>query len=266
MIDHSGGSHGKYLSWANWTVGLAGKDVVEIGGCSPVAQIRRFSPRSWMCINLDPMAVAAFNRDASQQQCAAFVAVAQDAAKLEVSSRFSVAYSINAFEHIADLRTTLDRVQQSLIPGGVLFTVFGPIWSADIGHHLSIPTDQGPLGMFDGILQPWEHLTSTPAQICERIEPRLGAKTARRVIEYVFNYPDLNRLTESDYASILRASDLRPVLVFRHKSRQRPPEGCASRTRELLWLLKKGPASSWDKASAALRFTVGFASTRLNNH
>ena len=176
MIDHSSTPHGKYLTWANCTVGLAGKDVLEIGGCSPISQLRKLFPRTWVCFNLDRAAVDEFNRDARQQQCSNFSAVAQDAATLELTSRFSVAYSINAFEHIADLHTTLDRVRQSLTPGGVLFTVFGPIWSADIGHHLSIPTDKGPIGMFDGVLEPWEHLTSTPVQIYERIEPRLGPR------------------------------------------------------------------------------------------
>jgi len=267
MTDHSATPHRKYLTWADRTVGLAGKDVLEIGGCSPVAEIQRLAPRSWVCFNLDRPAVDAFNRDAQRHQHPSFSAKAQDAATIELPAQYSVAYSINAFEHIADLRTTLEKVRLSLVPGGVLFTVFGPIWSGDVGHHLSIPTDKGPIGMFDGVLEPWEHLTSTPEQIYERINPRLGSVIAHRVIEYVFNYPDLNRLSEADYQKILRDSGLEPVLVIRRKSKLRAPAtGVASRTRELLWVLKKGAPSGLDTARAFARFALGFASTRIAGH
>ena len=267
MTDHSATPHRKYLTWANRTVGLAGKDVLEIGGCSPVAEIQRLSPRSWVCFNLDRPAVDAFNRDAGQQGCANFSAAARNAATIDLPARYSVAYSINAFEHIADLRTTLEKVRRSLVPGGVLFTVFGPIWSSDVGHHLSIPTDQGPIGMFDGVLEPWEHLTSTPEQIYARINPRLGPKIAHRVVEYVFNYPDLNRLSEADYEKLLRECGLGPVLVIRRKSKLRAPSASvASRTRELLWVLRKGAPSGFETARAFVRFSLGFAATKMRGH
>ena len=263
MTDYLSTPHRKYLTWANHTVGLAGKDILEIGGCSPVSEIQRLSPRSWVCFNLDRPAVDSFNQEAAHRRLPHFSAHAQDAATIDLGSRFSAAYSINAFEHIRDLHTTLDKVRRSLIPGGVLFTVFGPIWSADVGHHLSIPTDQGPIGMFDGVLEPWEHLTSTPAQIYERILPRLGSEIAQRVIEYVFDYPDLNRLSEADYIDILHSSGLSPVLVIRRKSKLHPPQGVASRTREFLWLLKNGAASPFETVQAAIRFSLGFAATRI---
>lgn len=259
-----GTPHAKYLTWAHATVGFTGQDVLEIGGCSPVAEIRRRAPKSWTCFNLDPSAVAAFNRDAAAAGCASFRALEQDAATIDGTASFTRVYSINAFEHIRDLRTTLAKIREGLAPGGTLFTVFGPIWSADVGHHLSIPTDEGPIGIFDGVLKPWEHLTSTPQEIYARLEPRLGTKTASRVIEYVFSYPDLNRLSEADHMALMRASGLRPVLVIRRKAPQQAPAGgVASRTRELLWVLKNGAPTLLEPASAAMRFALAFASTRL---
>jgi SAM-dependent methyltransferase len=259
-----GTPHAKYLTWADSTVGFGGKDVLEIGGCSPIAEIQARGPKSWTCFNLDPPAVAAFNRLAQERGCTTFRALEQDAATIDIPARFSVVYSINAFEHIRDLRTTLAKIRQGLVPGGKLFTVFGPIWSADVGHHLSIPTDDGPIGIFDGVLKPWEHITSTAEQIYARIEPRLGQKTAQRVIEYVFTYPDLNRLSEADHMNLMRESGLSPVLVIRRKAPQQAPAGTvATRTRELLWVLKNGAPSVFEKASAAAGFALGFASTRL---
>jgi SAM-dependent methyltransferase len=259
-----GTPHAKYLKWADAPVGFKGQDVLEIGGCSPVAQIQPRAPKSWTCFNLDPSAVAAFNRTAQQMGCTTFRALEQDAATIDGAAKFSIVYSINAFEHIRDLATTLGKIRQVLVPGGKLFTVFGPIWSCDVGHHLSIPTDDGPIGIFDGVLKPWEHLTSTPEQIYARIEARLGTKTAKRVIEYVFNYPDLNRLSEADHMALLHSSGLTAVLVIRRKAPQQAPAGgVASRTRELLWVAKNGRPSLAEKASAALGFSFGFASTRL---
>lgn len=264
MIDSASTPHRRYLTWAAYTVGLAGQDVLEIGGCSPVAEIRQFSPKSWTCYNLDGPGVEAFNADAARYGCANFAAHARDAATIELASRFSVAYSINAFEHISDLRTALAQVRRGLAPAGLLFTVFGPIWSADVGHHLSIPTDKGPIGMFDGVLERWEHLTSTPAQIFARIQPRWGTEISQRVIDYVFTYPDLNRLSESDYENILRGSQLSPLLVLRRKAKGPAPVAPASRTRELMWILKKGPASPWEKARTAMRFALAFTKTRIS--
>jgi hypothetical protein len=109
--------------------------------------------------------------------------------------------------------------------------VFGPIWSCDVGHHLSTPTEDGPIGIFDGVLKPWEHLTATPEQIYARLEPRLGAKT--------------------------------PRLIRRKAPRPAPAGGVASRTRGQLWVAKNGRPSPAEKACAAAGFTFGFASTRL---
>jgi hypothetical protein len=259
-----GTPHAKYLTWAHAAVGLAGKDVLEIGGSSPVEEIRKRGARSWTCFNLDPTAVRAFNEKAQLLGCPAYRALEQDAATIATDARFSVVYSINAFEHIRDMRTTLSKIRQTLVAGGKLFTVFGPIWSADVGHHLSIPTDSGPIGIFDGVLEPWEHLTSSPEQIYARLEPRLGTKTANRVIEYVFRYPDLNRLSEADHMRLMGESGLTPVLVIRRKARAAAPTGgIASRTRELLWVLKNGRTSMLEQAATATRFSAAFASTRL---
>jgi len=256
--------HKKYLTWGQRILRFEGKDVLEIGGCSPVQELLRFSPKSWSCVNLDGGAVDAFNREAQQRHRPSFSAAVQDAATIDPARRFSAAYSINAFEHIQDLRTTLSKIAQVLAPGGKFFTVFGPIWSADIGHHLSIPTEGGAIGMFDGVLRPWEHLMSTPAELRARLEPKLGVDVSRRIIEYVFTYPDLNRLVESDYMNILRESGLNPVLVIRRKSKQRAPAVAgASRTREFLWVLKKGPASFAERAYVASQFAMAFAYTRL---
>jgi len=256
--------HKKYLTWGHRILGFEGKDVLEIGGCSPVHELLRFSPKSWLCVNLDGGAVDVFNREAQQRHRPRFSAVVQDAATIDPARQFSVVYSINAFEHIQDLRKTLSKIAQVLVPGGRFFTVFGPIWSADIGHHLSIPTESGAIGMFDGVLRPWEHLTSTPAELRKRLEPKLGADVSQRIIEYVFTYPDINRLFESDYMDILGESGLNPVLVIRRKSKQRAPAVAgASRTREFLWVLKKGQCSLGERAYVASQFAMAFAHTRF---
>jgi len=255
--------HRKYLSWAESTVGLRGKHVLEIGGCSPVQEILSLSPRSWTCVNLDSAGVERFNRDADALDASNFLAVTQDASTIRMDRKFSVVYSINSFEHISNLALTVEKIRQSLDVDGVLFTVFGPIWSADVGHHLSIPTDNGPLEMFDGVLRPWEHLTSTPRQILERLTPSFGSVVAQRVIDYVYSYPDLNRLSEREYDEILSQSGLFPVMIIKRKAGPRLPPAGASRTRELLWVLRNGRASILDRARARVGFAIGFLKSRI---
>ena len=51
-------------------------------------------------------------------------------------------YSINAFEHFHDVEKALNALYRALKPNGYLFAFFGPIWSSDVGHHLSIPTEE----------------------------------------------------------------------------------------------------------------------------
>jgi hypothetical protein len=254
--------HRKYLRLADATVGLRGKSVLEVGGSSPPPLLADYSPRRWTCVNLNERAVSEFNRQASDIGLLNLNAVVQDVATFASNIAYDRIYSINCFEHIANLAGALERMHQALSPFGYLFTMFGPIWSSDIGHHLSIPTPKGPLHFFDGVLRPWEHLASTPEAIYAKLERTYGSEAARRAVDYIYRYPDLNRLFEHDYLALVKNSGLVPVMILRNRKGKAPKLAGATNTREFVMVLKKGGASPWEKALLHARFVWAYLKSR----
>jgi SAM-dependent methyltransferase len=246
--------HQKYLTLADRAVGLRHRRVLEVWGCSPVDMVVNYAPASWECVNLDTNAVADFNSAAGMVGLNGFSAKLEDIAKLDVGEAYDIAYSINAFEHVRDIRTAFKSIYRSLVPGGHLFTLFGPLWSSDVGHHLSVCADNGAeLNFNDGILAPWEHLLSSPAAIRTRLEKTYGTKTAQRAITYIFDYPDLNRLCEQEYLNAIAESGFSTVLVVRNRKGKAPNIPGATNTRELLLVLKKGPPAAVERSVTFLR-------------
>lgn len=257
--------HEKYLSYAQATVGLRGKNVLEIGGSTPPKFLQSYGIKSWDCVNLNSQAVDAFNKQRQELKLDNVTAIAFDATKFQPQKQYDVVYSINAFEHIRPLSGSFDVIQAALRPGGRVFTLFGPIWSCDVGHHLSIMTEKGELMHFqDGVLDPWEHLTGTRESIHRKLMTRFGKEAADRAVEFIYDYPDLNRLCERDYFQILQdARELSPILVIRNKKGTPPDRDGATATRELMFVLKKGNANVLEKAVCFVKFAVAFAKQRL---
>jgi hypothetical protein len=54
----------------------------------------------------------------------------------EYYNQYDLIFSIATFEHIHKLPLALDKMFLALKPGGKLFSMFAPIWSAYDGHHL----------------------------------------------------------------------------------------------------------------------------------
>jgi SAM-dependent methyltransferase len=262
--DARGGTpHAKYLRFARSAVGLEGKSVLEVGGCTPPAEIAKFRPARWDAANLDGKAVESFNRQAASVGLAGTAAI-QDASQFDMGRKYDVVYSINAFEHIKPLPRAIDCMRNSLSPGGKLFSLFGPIWSGDVGHHLSVMTDVGELHFNDGVLAPWEHLTATPEQMHARLEKKYSKQAADRAVDFVYRFPDLNRVFEHEFLEIFTKSGLTPILTLRNKTAKKPPAVAgASATRELMVVLKNGKAGLLERPLTLARFAFSFARERL---
>jgi len=237
----------KYIKLANKTIGICHKKILEIGGCTMPDLFLEYAPSAWICINLDKEAVSGFERRTKElaiNNCSAYL---QDIAIFNEKDAYDLLYSINCFEHVNKLDVAFEKMFQSLKWGGYLFTVFGPIWSSDVGHHLSIPSDYGELIFSDNILSPWEHLISTPEAIKIRLEKIYNEKTAETAVEYIFSYHDLNRLYEHEYMSIVKNSGFSPVIIYRKKRGKPPMVSGATNTREFLMILKKGHVSQLER-------------------
>jgi SAM-dependent methyltransferase len=262
--DARGGTpHAKYLRFAAAAVGLKGKSVLEVGGCTPPAAIVKYGPARWDAVNLDSKAVESFNKQAAAVGLTGMAAV-QDASKFDMGRKYDVVYSINAFEHIKPLPRAVDCIRAALAPNGKLFSLFGPIWSGDVGHHLSVMTDVGELHFNDGVLAPWEHLTSTPEQMYGRIEKKYSKQAADRVVDFVYRFPDLNRVYEHEFLDIFAKSGLTSILTLRNKTRKQPPPvSGATATRELMVVLKNGHARFLETPRTLARFAFAFARERI---
>lgn len=254
--------HRKYLSLAEATIGLRGKSVLEVGGCTPPSVLLEHAPQQWTAVNLHPEAVPEFNREARELSLPRYTARLQDIATFELTDTYDRIYSINSFEHISNLAGAFDTMYRALRPGGYLFTLFGPIWSSDVGHHLSLSTDRGSLHFGDGVLEPWEHLTSTPEALRAKLAQRHGGAVADRAVDFIYTYPDLNRLFEHDYLDVLAKSAFARVMIVRNKKGRPPSVTGATSTRELVMVLKKGRPGFLEKATMPVRFGVAYLRSR----
>ena len=256
--------HEKYLDFARATIGIQGKKVLEVGGSTPPKTVLAYAPSEWRSVNLDAHAVAAACEQARDLKGLTYSAVCDDIRAIKQTEYYDLIYSVNAFEHINDLDVAFARMLEALKPGGYLFTMFGPIWSSDIGHHLSIRTeDMRELHFFDGVLAPWEHLTSSREAIHTKLARLYGEKTAQRAVTFIYDYSDLNRLIEDDYLRIVRESRFSPVIILRHKVGQPPKLPAASSTREFLMILKRGPATFFERGACLSRFALAFAGQKV---
>lgn len=250
--------HRKYLNVADVTIGLRGQKVLEVGGCSPPALVRDLQPLSWTAVNLHRQAVNDFNAQARELALPRYSAHLQDIAAFEPADSYDRIYSINSFEHISNLTGAFDSMYRALRPDGLLFTLFGPIWSSDVGHHLSLATEHGTIHFGDGVLEPWEHLTSTAEAIGAKLEARYGKSVADRAVEFIYTYPDLNRVYEHQYLEVLANSGFSPVMIVRNKKGHPPKVAGATSTRELVMVLKKGRPGIIERGLALVKFGASY--------
>jgi ubiquinone/menaquinone biosynthesis C-methylase UbiE len=71
---------------------------------------------------------------------------------------FDFCFSQNAFEHIPDPELALREMVRVTRPGGLIYLMFDPVWTADSGSHF-----------LHFIGQPWAHLLESDSAIAQRM-------------------------------------------------------------------------------------------------
>ena len=124
-------------------------------------------------------------------------------------NQYDLIFSIACFEHINRLPLAIKRMLQYLKPGGKLFTMHSPIWSAFDGHHLPIGIPERfnkQLPQQSYIFQPWGHLLQTRIQTFADIKNRFDSAFAEEVIYNTYNSNHINRYFSEDYQIIFEDS------------------------------------------------------------
>lgn len=214
--------HISYLDACSQRIPLRGLDVLEIGGALPASLvIDHLGCNSWTAVEApsydEELGDAnQFHRNLAEQQRLLeigqryrhFYCNAEDLGD-DHKNQYDLIFSIACFEHINRLPLALERMLHYLKPGGQLFTMHSPIWSAFDGHHLPI----GIPDRFDRhlpeqsyIFKPWGHLLQSRGQTYLDIRSRFDRAFAEEVIYSTYNSNHINRYFSEDYRVIFDES------------------------------------------------------------
>ncbi len=223
--------HIPYASCAEQVVGLKGKRVLEVGGSLPENFVlNELQAAQWVALEetdywgetlstghvlgTPPPLTGDKKRFSAVMSCDIkpynlFYGRIEDL-PVSLENYFDVVFSIAAFEHIARLPLALEKMHQALKPGGRLFALFAPVWSAYNGHHLpEIVDDAGNHWNFgNSPIPPWGHLLLRPMELHDLLCSTCGPKTAREIVYFVYSSPHINRFFLDDYVEMIARSPL----------------------------------------------------------
>jgi len=223
--------HVPYCALAAKEVGFAGKRVLEVGGSLPPDFVRdHLGAARWTAVeelsywrevekgghkHYGPLGkdYTRHLADATAADCEdnAYMLLdgAIENAPATLDGRFDLAFSIACFEHVSRLPKALAAIHRLLRPGGKLFTMFSPIWSAHDGHHLPVITDAaGRTYVFNKNcpVPPWGHLLSGPSEMLRFLLTKTDAAAAEEMVYYIYHAPNINRLFAEDYLRYFQMS------------------------------------------------------------
>ena len=232
--------HLNYLEVCKQFVPLHGLDVLEVGGALPASLVvDHLGCNSWTAVEAPAYdhelgEANQFHRNAIDKEHQLKYSSAYKHLYLDIEDiaeehyeKYDLIFSIACFEHIHRLPQALRVMHRCLKPGGHLFTMHSPIWSAFDGHHLPIGIPErfeSCLSNQPQIFQPWEHLILTRAQAFEVIKDRFDAVFAEEIIYYTYNSDHINRYFSEDYLMAFKAS---PFEIVHHQltyQMQPPPQ------------------------------------------
>lgn len=127
---------------------------------------------------------------------------------------FGAIFSVSVFEHLLELDRCLMEMHRILVPGGIVYADFGPIWSSSLGHHVFANVDGVQARHWDPKLNPLEnfsHLMGSPKEMGASLTGRVSDSMREAVVDWVYNSQDINRLFFEDYLRLINASPFEVV-------------------------------------------------------
>lgn len=229
--------HVPYAARAAREVGLAGKRVVEVGGSLPPEFVREhLGVAQWSAIEelgyyraseganrvfapltksyTKPLKEAA-TADLDNHEYLLMDGAVEDAPET-LNGQYDVAFSIACFEHLSRMPRALSAMYRLLKPGGVVFSMFSPLWSAHDGHHIPTIVDAaGQRFLFNHNcpIPPWAHLLWTPSEMFQQMLSKTDPTAAEEIVYYAYHSPRISRLFAEDYLRYFALSPLKPIRV-----------------------------------------------------
>jgi SAM-dependent methyltransferase len=240
--------HIPYAARAAREVGLAGKWVVEVGGSLPPEFVRKhLGVAQWSAIEELGYyhASAGANRvfapltksytkplkeataaDLEHNEYLLMDGAVEDAPE-SLNGQYDVAFSIACFEHLSRMPRALSAMYRLLKPGGVVFSMFSPIWSAHDGHHIPTIVDAaGQRFLFNDNcpIPPWGHLLCTPSELFQQLLGKTDPTAAEEIVYYAYHSPRISRLFAEDYLRYFTLSPFKPLKVVETFRRALSPQ------------------------------------------
>jgi|ERR1051326_1643353 SAM-dependent methyltransferase len=139
--------------------------------------------------------------------------------------RFDTVVSIDAFEHVLRFPSMLDTAHRVLRRGGQLVSMFSPIWSSHIGHHLWGVTDKSGRTFYieSSPIPPWGHLLMRPPELYTYLLNHTDPETADEIVYHVYRSENLNRCFVEDYESYFQNGPFAQVSLQSSVADVEPP-------------------------------------------
>ena len=224
--------HVPFAYWCQQLVGFEDKDVLEVGGSLPEEFVLTYlRVKSWTALEspdfevyLDRVASAAEGSKLGKVDYSIFGFTDRELSNYNFLAgyieelppayyrKYDLIFSIAAFEHIHKFPLALEKMFLALKPGGELFSVFTPIWSAHDGHHLppiTEPNNGRTFNFQNSPIPPWGHLLMRPPELCRYLYQYTDKETADSIVYYVYNSPHINRFFTEDYVKFIDQSSFK---------------------------------------------------------
>lgn len=118
-------------------------------------------------------------------------------------------FSVSVFEHLLDFEQCLAEMHRILVPGGMVYAEFGPIWSSSLGHHVYAEVNGEQARHWDPGLNPLEnfsHLLQDRGEMAQALEGRVSSPLAAAILSWVYEGDGINRLFYEDYLRFVEQS------------------------------------------------------------
>lgn len=173
------------------------KKVLEIGGSIPEYLVQ--SVKKW--VSIDPL-----NGNSKSNNYVYLKGRAQHVPYPD--EYFDFIFSCNCFHHISNFNDALSEMHRVLKPNGIVYSAFGPIWSAPDGCHLeNIPFGDGTINFWEEKIVPdWFHLVYSFKELNTILQSSISKEKAYAVAEYIFFSNWINRMSIFDYETSFKNS------------------------------------------------------------